>query len=58
MVGLGFTVVGGLQFYRRDVPAALVEPAVIEPVSPFGGGKLDLLDGAPRTPIFDHLGLV
>ena len=58
MVGLGFTVVGGLQFCWRDVPAVLVEPSVIEPVDPFGGGVVHLIDGPPRAPMFDHLGLV
>ena len=49
MAGLGFTVVGGLQFCWRDVPAVLVEPAVIEPHDPFGGGQLDLVDVTPRV---------
>lgn len=31
---------------------------VVEPVNPFGGGELDLVCVAPRTPGFDQLGLV
>ena len=52
------TVVGVLQFCWRNVSAVLVEPSVIEPIDPFGGGILDLLDGPPRAPVFDQLGLV
>src|SRR6478609_8585104 len=58
MAGLGLTVVGVLQFCWRNVSAVLVEPSVIEPIDPFGGGILDLLDGPPRAPVFDQLGLV
>ena len=58
MAGLMFTVVGGLQFCWRNVSAVLVEPSVIEPIDPFGGDILDLLDGPPRAPVFDQLGLV
>ena len=58
MTGLVFTVVGVLQFCWRDVSAVLVEPSVIEPVDPFGGGVLDLIDGAPRAPGFDQLRFV
>jgi hypothetical protein len=47
-----------LQFCWRNVSAVLVEPSVIEPIDPFGGGILDLLDGPPRAPVFDQLGLV
>jgi hypothetical protein len=31
---------------------------VIEPIDPFGGGILDLLDGLSQAPVFDQLGLV
>ncbi len=55
---MGFTVVGGLQFCWRDISAVLVEPSVVKPIDPLGSGVLDLIDGAPRTPMFDHLGLV
>src|SRR6476660_1752664 len=58
MAGLGLTVVGVLQFCWRNVSAVLVEPSVIEPIDPFGGGILDLLDGPPRAPVFDQLGLI
>ena len=47
LAGLGevgvLTVVGGLEFGRRDVAAVFVEAAVVEPVDVFEGGDLDLL---------------
>jgi hypothetical protein len=52
MVGLASNSAGGMS------PAVLVEPSVVKPIDPLGGGVLDLIDGAPRTPMFDHLGLV
>jgi hypothetical protein len=36
----------------------LVETSVIEPVDPFQGGDLDVVDGAPRPSAFDQFGLV
>jgi hypothetical protein len=41
------SVVGRLHLDRWDVYAVLVEPAVVEPVDPFGGGQFDFLDGPP-----------
>ena len=52
------SVVGGLEFDGWDVAAVLVEAAVVEPVDPFGGGELDLLDGPPGLAGFDQFGLV
>jgi hypothetical protein len=52
------SVVGRLQFDRWDVAAVLVEAVVVEPVDPFGGGQLHLLDGAPGLSGFDQFGLV
>ena len=34
------------------------EKTDLEPVDPFGGGVLHVIDGPPRAPMFDHLGLV
>ena len=31
---------------------------MVEPVDPFGGGVLDVIDGLPRLAWFDQLGLV
>lgn len=42
------SVVGRLQFDGWDVAAAFVEAVVVEPVDPFGGRQLDLLEGPPR----------
>ena len=52
------SVIGGLHFDGWDVAAVFVEAAVVEPVDPFGGGVLDLLDGAPGLARSDQLGLV
>jgi hypothetical protein len=55
---LVLSVVGSLEFDGRDVAAVFVEAAVVEPVDPFGGGQLDLLDGPPAFARFDEFGLV
>ena len=52
------SVIGCLQIDGWDVAAVFVEAAVVEPVNPFGGGHLDVLDGAPRLAGFDQLGFV
>jgi hypothetical protein len=52
------SVVGGLHLDRGDVAAVLVAAAVVEPVDPFGGGELDLLDAAPGFSRVDQFGLV
>ena len=51
------SVEGVLEFCRWDVTAVFVEPAVVEPVDPFGGGELDLFRGPPGPAGFDELGL-
>ncbi len=43
------SVVGGFEFGGWDVAAVLVMPPEVEPVDPFGGSDLDLVDGAPRA---------
>lgn len=58
MAGLHLTVVGVFQFCWWDISAVFVESAVVERVDPFGGGVLDLIDGAPGSTVFDHFGLV
>jgi hypothetical protein len=55
---LVLSVVGGLQFDRCDVAAVFVDAVVVEPVDPFGGRRLELLDRAPRLAGLDQLGLV
>ena len=55
---LVLSVVGGFQLDWWDVAAVLVEAAVVEPVDPFGGGELDVLDGPPGLAGLDQLGLV
>lgn len=61
MAGLGeggvLTVVGVFEFGGWDVAAGLEQVAVVEPVDPFQGGDLDLLDRAPRALGFDQFGL-
>ncbi len=52
------SVVGSLEFDRRDVAAVLVEAAMVEPVDPARGGQLDILDGPPGLAGVDQLGLV
>src|SRR4029079_6447122 len=52
------SVVGRLQFDGWDIPAVLVEAAVVEPVDPFSGGQFDVVDGLPGLTRFDQLGFV
>jgi hypothetical protein len=47
-----------LGFDGWDVTAVLVEPEVVEPVDPLGGGNLDAVQGPPRAAGSDQLGLV
>lgn len=58
MLGSVVSVVGGFECDRRHVSAVPMKAAVVEPVDPFGGGQLDLLDRAPRLTRLDQLGLV
>lgn len=55
--GWVLTVVGLLVFDRGEVCAGGVQPAVVEPVDPFEGGDLDLVDAAPGSALFDQFGL-
>ena len=41
-----------------DVSAGAVQPAGVEPVDPFQGGELDVVDAAPGPAPTDQLGLV
>ena len=41
-----------------EVVAVLERPMVVEPVDPFGGGDLQIVEALPRSPRFDQLGLV
>jgi hypothetical protein len=48
---------GVLEGGAWDVFAVLVEALVVESVDPFGGGELDVVDGAPGPAAADRLGL-
>src|SRR5690606_35075334 len=52
------SVVQGLVFGWGSVVAPGVEPGVVEPVDPFGGGQFDGVVGAPGAAGSDQLGLV
>ena len=45
-------------FGRRDVTDRFEQSPVVEPVDPFQGGELDVVDVLPRSPSADHFGLV
>lgn len=47
---------GLLQFYWRNVAAVLVDASVVEPVDPFRGGELDLINASPWSLGLDDLG--
>ena len=47
-----------LGFGRRDEADGFQKPAIVEPVHPLEGSELDGLEGAPRSPSMDDLGLV
>jgi hypothetical protein len=51
-------MMGGLELDRWDVPDGFQEPAVVEPVDPFQGGVLDLVQALPGAAPADQLGLV
>ena len=42
----------------RDIPDRSEQPAIVEPVDPFEGGELDILEASPRPPLSDHLRFV
>jgi hypothetical protein len=48
----------GLELGGRDIADGLQEPAVVEPVDPFQGGVLDVVDALPGAAPADQLGLV
>jgi hypothetical protein len=52
------TVVGLLCFDWCEVVAVLEGGPVVEPVDPFGGGDLEVVETFPWSPRFDQLGLV
>ena len=49
---------GLLGFDRGEVVAVLERAAVVEPVDPFGGGDLEIVDALPWPSRFDQFGLV
>jgi len=58
VAGVVLSLVCGLELGRWEVANGLQEPAVVEPVDPFQGGVLDLVDALPRAAPADQLGLV
>ena len=53
------TVVEVFGFGWRDaVGVVVVEPAAVEPVDPFQGGELEVVESSPRAAVADELGLV
>jgi hypothetical protein len=52
------TVVRCFRLDRCEVVAVFVGAAVVEPVDPFGGGDLEVIEAFPWPPGFDQLGLV
>jgi hypothetical protein len=52
------TVVVVLVFDRWDVAAGGVQAAVVEPVDPFQGRDLDVVEAAPGAAAADEFGLV
>ncbi|MCU1700464.1 MAG: hypothetical protein JWR34_6527, partial [Mycobacterium sp.] len=58
MLGSVVIVVKLFEFDGWDVAAVLVETSMVEPVDPFEGGDLDVLDGPPGPAWLDQFGLV
>ena len=58
--GLSFllTVVVLFELGRRDLAVGFEEAAVVEPVDPFEGGVLEVVEAAPGAAVADELGLV
>jgi hypothetical protein len=52
------TVVDLFELGRRDLAVGFEEALVVEPVDPFEGGVLDVLEAAPRSSVADQFGLV
>jgi hypothetical protein len=42
---------------RRDVANRFEQPTVVEPIDPFEGGILDLVEITPGTTVMNDLGL-
>jgi hypothetical protein len=57
LVGLGLTVVLGLELGGRDVAEGAVEPGAVEPVDPGEGRELDGVDVSPGSLAADDFGL-
>ena len=55
--GLTLGVVSDFRLGGREVADRFEQPAMIEPIDPFEGGKLDGFESAPRPAPMDHLGL-
>jgi hypothetical protein len=58
LLGCLLSVVRSFEFGGRDVAAVFVQAPVVEPIDPFGGRDLDLLDRFPGLAGFDQLGFV
>jgi hypothetical protein len=58
VAGVLLSLVCGLELCRWDIADGLQETAVVEPVDPFQGGVLDLVDALPGAAPADQLGLV
>jgi hypothetical protein len=52
------SVVSDLCLDGREVIAVLEGSAMVEPVDPFRGGDLEIVEALPRPPWFDQFGLV
>ena len=50
-------VVGALELDRRDVSVRSVEPVVVEPPHPVGGGQLQVVHASERAVVAHALGL-
>ena len=44
--------------WRDAVGVVVVEPAAVEPVDPFQGGELEVVESSPGAAVADELGLV
>ena len=58
LLGCLLSVVRSFEFGGRDVATVFVQAPVVEPIDPFGGRDLDLLDRFPGLAGFDQLGFV
>ena len=44
--------------WRNAADVVVVEPSAVEPVDPFQGGELEVVEALPRSAVADELGLV